>query len=407
MSDFFKIYFNKRIFLLVFLGAASGLPLPLTLSTLTIWMAESGVSKTAIGLFALAGMPYALKFLWAPVVDSLKIPFLTNLLGRRRAWILISQAMLIFSIIGLGLSSPSVDPMMTGVMALFVAFSSATQDIVLDAYRVEILEEHQYGAGAASFVFGYRLGMLISGAGALYLATYFNWSVVYFVMAFVVFAGMVATFMGPRPHVLPSKKRTHWLKESVIDPFVDFTTRHNWWFILLFVVAYKLGDALAGIMSNPFYLELGFEKIDIANITKVFGLAATLIGGFIGGSMVGRYGIYKSLFICGILQMASNLMFAVLAVTGKDLGILTLTIGVENLSGGMGTTAFVAYLSMLCSKQYTATQYALLSALASIGRTMLSSSGGALADTLNWPLFFVLTTLIALPGVLMVKWLRK
>ena len=407
MLQSLKIYIQPRMLLLLFLGISSGLPLPLTLSTLTLWLAEIGISKTSIGLFALTGMPYAFKFLWAPLVDGVNIPYFTKRFGRRKSWGILSQIFLMAGIIGLGISDPVHHIGLTAWCALTVAFFSATQDIVLDAYRVEILEESEYGAGSAIFVFGYRIGMLIAGAGALYLASYAAWPIVFAVMSGFMLIGVVALMFGPRPNIGLTDGHENWFQDKIINPFKQFMQHERWWYILLFIVAYKLGDAMAGIMANPFYLELGFEKIEIANITKAFGLLATLVGGFIGGAMVNKIGIHKSLLWCGILQLGSNLMFAALALVGKDLYMLALTIGIENLAGGMGTSAFVAFLSYLCAKQYTATQYALLSALASFGRTVLSSSGGAMASALNWPLFFVVTTVIAIPGVIMVKWLKK
>jgi PAT family beta-lactamase induction signal transducer AmpG len=329
------------------------------------------------------------------------------------------------TITGLGATNPITQPGITALLAFLVAFWSATQDIVIDAYRVEILEERQYGAGAATIVLGYRIGMLVSGAGALYIATYVGWFATYGLMAGFMIVGMVTVLLNPEPSVRKSRESVEqerritaylesrpdlkgnkakvlaWIYGAVISPFADFIGRRGWLVILLFILLYKFGDALAGVMSNPFYIELGFTKIEIASISKAFGLAATIIGGVIGGIIVDRLGILKSLFICGILQMFSNLMFAVLAMAGHDLQVLTLTIAVENLSGGMGTTAFVAYLSSLCNIAYTATQYALLTSFMAFGRTLLSSSGGVLADHMDWVSFFVVTTVAALPGLLL------
>jgi len=419
------VYMDRRVLSILFLGFASGLPLALTFGTLSLWLAEVGVSKTTIGLFALMGTPYTLKFLWAPVMDRLPIPYLTRRLGRRRGWTLVTQLALMAAIAGLGATKPGVHPGMTAVLALVVAFCSASQDIVIDAYRVEILEERQYGAGAATIVLGYRIGMLVSGAGALYLATVVGWFATYAIMSLFMIVGIATVLLNPEPRIQKSRysveqerriaeylqTRPHlqgkkadvlsWLYGGVVSPFAEFLRRRGWVVILLFILLYKFGDAIAGIMTMPFYVELGFTKIEIANITKVFGLAATIIGGVIGGVIVDRIGILKSLFVCGILQMLSNLMFAVLAMVGKDLSLLAVTIAVENLSGGMGTAAFVAYLSSLCNVAYTATQYALLTSLMAFGRTILSSSGGWLADQTDWVSFFVLTTFAALPGLLL------
>jgi PAT family beta-lactamase induction signal transducer AmpG len=416
---------------LLFFGFSSGVPLALTLGTLSLWLAEIGVSKTTIGLFALMGTPYTFKFIWSPLVDRMPIPYLTRRLGRRRGWAIVTQLALMATIAGLGATNPATHPGLTAVFAFVVAFWSATQDIVIDAYRVEILEERQFGAGAATIVLGYRVGMLVSGAGALYLATYVGWFATYVTMAAFMTVGIVAVLVNPEPKVQKSRQsveqerriaayleaRPHlkgkkakalaWIYGAVFSPFAEFMGRHGWLVVLLFILLFKFGDALAGVMGNPFYVELGFTKIQIANISKIFGLAATIIGGVIGGVIVNRMGILKSLFVCGILQMLSNLMFAVLAMVGNDPFVLSLTIAIENLSGGMGTAAFVAYLSSLCNIAYTATQYALLTSFMAFGRTLLSSSGGWLADHMDWISFFVITTGAAIPGLLLLVWITK
>ena len=429
--DSCRVYADRRVLAILFLGFSSGLPLALTFGTLSVWLAEVGVSKTTIGLFALMGAPYTFKFLWAPLVDRMPIPYLTRRLGRRRGWAIVTQLALMAAIAGLGATNPAAHAGLTAVSVLMVAFWSASQDIVIDAYRVEILEERQYGAGAAMIVLGYRIGMLLSGAGALYLATYVGWLATYALMAVLMTVGIATILLNPEPNVQESRESIEqerriafyleadphlkgkkarvlaWIYGAVISPFAEFIGRRGWLLILLFILLYKFGDALAGVMSNPFYIELGFTKIQIANVSKAFGLAATIIGGVIGGIIVDRLGILKSLFVCGILQMVSNLMFAVLAVTGNKLGMLSLTIAIENLSGGMGTAAFVAYLSSLCNIAYTATQYALLTSFMAFGRTLLSSSGGWLADHMSWINFFIATTWAALPGLLLLVWITK
>jgi len=425
------VYADRRVVTILFLGFSSGLPLALTFGTLSIWLAEVGVSKTTIGLFALMGTPYTFKFLWAPLVDRMPVPYLTRRLGRRRGWAIFTQLALMATITGLGATNPAAHPGLTAVFAFMVAFCSASQDIVIDAYRVEVLEERQYGAGAAMIVLGYRIGMLVSGAGALYLATYVSWFATYGLMTALMIVGIATILLNPEPKVRKSRdsieqerriaaylearpdslgkraKALAWIYGAVISPFAEFMSRRGWLVILLFILLYKFGDALAGVMSNPFYVELGFTKIQIASISKAFGLAATIIGSVIGGVIVDRIGILKSLFVCGILQMLSNLMFALLAVVGTDLRMLTLTIALENLSGGMGTAAFVAYLSSLCNIAYTATQYALLTSFMAFGRTLLSSSGGWLADHMDWVSFFVVTTAAALPGLLVLVWITR
>lgn len=409
-----SVYTDRRVITILFLGFSSGMPLLLTLSTLSIWLAESGVSKTEIGLFALVGLPYSLKFLWAPLIDRMPLPVLTRLLGRRRSWAVLTQLMLMVGIVGMGMTDPLTNLWTTAAWALFVAFASASQDVVIDAYRVEVLEEKQYGAGAAMIVAGYRIGMLASGAGALYLAEAVDWVWVYAAMAGLMTVGISAILLNPEPAAVPraasagtGTRWIDWLQEAVVDPLVDFLRRPGWVPILLFILMYKFGDSLAGIMANPFYVDIGFTKGEIASVSKIFGLGATLFGGFIGGIAVARLGIMQSLLICGLLQMGSNLMFAVQAVVGASVPMLSVTIAVENIAGGMGTAAFVAYLSALCNVAYTATQYALLSSLMAVTRTVLSSPGGWLAENTDWVTFFVLTTLAAIPGLLLWWWLMR
>lgn len=409
------VYARPRVIAVGFLGFASGLPLLLTLSTLSIWLAEEGVTKTAIGLFALVGIPYSLKFLWAPLIDRLPVPLLTRGLGRRRGWMIATQVLLMAGLLGLGATSPSQVPEVTAICAFVVAFCSASQDIVIDAYRVEILEEREYGAGAAMVVFGYRCGLLVAGAGALYIASITSWFWVYAAMSALVLMGVATVLLSPEPEV-PVRTAAplgsagslrRWLYEAVVAPFADFMQRRGWVAILAFVLLYKFGDALAGVMANPFYIELGFTKVEIANVSKLFGFAATLLGGFAGGILVNRWGIVPSLLVCGVLQLLSNLLFAVQAIVGHDVGMLMATIGFENLSGGMGTAAFVAYLSSLCNVAYTATQYALLSSLMAVARTVLASPGGWLAEQLSWVTFFALTAVAAVPGLLLLMWITR
>ncbi|MDA0712410.1 MAG: AmpG family muropeptide MFS transporter [bacterium] len=408
-----KVYLDKRILAILFLGFSSGLPLALVGGTLSIWLTEVGVSKTSIGLFAMVGIPYTLKFLWAPLVDRMPLPLFTRILGRRRGWMLFTQIILAAAIVGLGQTHPSINPSLTALLALTVAFCSASQDIVIDAFRVDILQRPSFGAGAATIVFGYRIGMLVSGAGALYLATFYPWSTVYYAMAALVGIGMITTLLSPEPNTVgdiafesPGKMPLKlWLKTAIINPFSNFTERKYWLIIILFIVFYKLGDAFAGNMSNPFFIEIGFTKIEIANISKLFGFIATIVGGFIGGVMVSRFGLMRGLLICGIFQLLSNLVFSLQAYVGNDISMLMVTIATENITSGMGTAAFVAYLSGLCNASYSATQYALLSSFASVGRTFLASSAGLLAENVTWITYFILTTLIAVPGILILLWL--
>jgi MFS transporter, PAT family, beta-lactamase induction signal transducer AmpG len=398
------VYRDPRVVAVLFLGFSSGLPLALTFGTLTFWLAEAGVDKSAIGLFALAGVAYGWKFVWAPLVDRVPLPGLTRVFGRRRGWLLLCQIALIVSILALGASDPAESLSATAVLAVLVAFCSASQDIVIDAYRVEILDERQQGAGAAVIVIGYRIAMLVSGAGALFVAAWFGWFAAYATMAALILVGVATVLLSPEPRVaaepMPAPPSlTLWLRQTVVEPFAEFLRRNRWQtalVILLFIMFYKLGDALLGIMANPFYVEMGFTKQEVASVVKTFGLFATLAGG-----------IVASLWVCGILQMVSNLLFAAQAYVGHDVAFLALTIGVENLAGGMGTAAFVAYLSSLCNVHYTATQYALLTSFMAQTRTVLASGGGVLAEHLDWISFFLLTTLAASPAFLFLWWLSR
>ena len=411
--DAVSIYWERRLIIVFLMGFASGLPFLLCGATLSIWLTESGVSLTAIGLFALVGTPYTLKFLWAPLVDRVHLPVLYQLLGRRRSWMVLIQFGLMASIVALGLSNPLSTPGITAFFALSVAFFSASQDIVIDAYRIEILDEDQQGAGAAMTQAGYRFGLLASGAGALYLATEIDWSAVYAIMAGLVLVGFITALCAPIPKDDGSERKTDGesrFRMNVAAPFMEFFQRNNLGValvILAFILLYKFGDAFAGVMANPFYIKIGFTKVEIANVSKIFGVFATLFGVFAGGLVVKRCGILESLLYCGILQMLSNLMFAAQAAIGPKVEFLFLTIGIENLSGGMGSAAFVAYLSLLCNKEHTGTQYALFTSFMAFGRTWLSAMSGWVADQTDWVTFFIASTFVALPGLMLLLWMLK
>ena len=391
------------------MGFASGLPLALTGATLAVWMRQDGLSLTAIGLFALVGLAYNVKFLWAPLLDQVRLPWLGSRMGRRRSWTLFVQAALFAAILVLAGSDPAGAPLATAIAAVTVAFLSASQDVVIDAFRVELLDEREQGAGAAATQVGYRLGMVASGAGALYLAEFFGWAVAYSGMALLLLPAMAVVWATPEPSVSPGRAGAQapaqWLRAAFLDPLVDLARRAHWVPILVFILLFKLGDALAGVMTSAFYVDMGFSRIEIANVSKVFGVAATIAGVLAGGAIVYRLGVMRALLVTGVLQMLSNLMFAAQALVGHSVPMPMVTIGVENLTGGMGSAAFVAYLSSLCSLAYTATQYALLSSLAAVARTTLSAAGGALAQGLGWIPFFAASTVAAIPGLLLLLWL--
>ena len=411
MDQGWRLYLDKRILTVAALGFASGLPLLLTLSTLTVWLKSDGIDRTSIGLFALVGLPYSLKFLWAPLIDWAPFPILSARLGRRRGWGIGIQCLLIAAILALGAADPATDLTRVAVLAVLVSFLSASQDIVIDAYRVEILTPVLQGPGAGAVQAGYRIAMLAAGAGALFLAQAFGWFTAYATMAAGLGIGLAVLVLRPEPDVITPPQQTSLLatlRLAIHEPFRDFTSRPGWVWMLIFIICYKLGEAMAGFMANPLYVELGYSLGEIATVSKIFGFTATLAGGILGGLLTARLGLWRALLIFGLLQSAGNLAYVLQAVSGHDLRVLALCVAVENLTGGMAGAAMVAWLSSLCNPAFTATQYALLSSLSVLGRTAFSSSSGWLATTLGWVDFYLLTTLITLPalGLLWVKMRR-
>ncbi|HLN23241.1 MAG TPA: AmpG family muropeptide MFS transporter [Patescibacteria group bacterium] len=420
------IYAKPRVVRILLLGFASGLPLALTYSTLSAWLSQVGVSKTSIGLFALIGTPYALKFLWSPLIDRLPPPLR---LGQRRGWGITIQLALMAAVLGLGACDPRTQLGVMAALAVVVAFLSASQDIIIDAYRVEVLEDDEQGPGAGATQAGYRIAMLVSGAGALFLADHLGWFAAYAVMAVLLLVGVVvfalhpepvrrvspqtaererraAEFLEHRPHL--RGLRAHllaWLYGAVVCPFADFMTRRGWVVILVFVVGYKLGEAMAGVMAMPLYVSLGYSLSEIAWVSKGFGFVATVAGSLIGGWVVIRFGTLRALMLCGILQSLGNLFYVLQVQAGHDVRFLALCVFAENLTGGMAGAAMVAYLSGLCNVAYTATQYALLSSLTAVGRTLFASSGGALAEQFGWSPFFLLTTVATVPALALLGWM--
>jgi len=427
----FAAYLDRRVLMVVALGFASGLPLLLTFSTLSAWLKDSGISRAAIGMFALVGIPYSFKFVWSPLIDRLTLPVLTAYFGRRRGWGLFLQTLLILAVLALANCDPSADLGRMAMLAVLVAFLSASQDIVIDAYRVEILTEDQQGPGAGAVQLGYRAGMMAAGAGALFIASAFGWMAAYMAMAALLACGLLVFLLGPEPDakVNPAvaaleqaasqylQARPHlqgrraaiisWLYGAVIGPFAEFTTRRGWVAILLLVIGYKMGEAMAGATANVFYLELGYSLDEIATISKVFGVGPTILGSVIGGAMVVRLGAVRAMLIFGVLQSLGNLFYVVQAMAGHNLWALALCVSVENFTAGLAGSALVAYVSGLCNIAYTATQYALLSSLSSLGRTLFASSSGTLADWLGWTDFYLLTTAITIPALLLLLWIDR
>lgn len=404
------VYLTRRQLVIFLMGFSSGLPLLLGFSTLSFWLREEGVSLSAIGGLLTVATPYSLKFLWAPFLDHVRLPWLTRRLGLRRGWLLVIQVLLAASIVWVGFGDPAGGIGALALAALVMAFLSASQDIVVDAYRIEILAEHEQGAGAAMTQAGYRVGLLASGAGALALADFVPWSAVYALMAALVLVGMIATLIGDEPEnrrPAPPKEPAKWLRFAMVEPLADFTKRRGWVVILAFVLLYKYGDSVAGAMANPFYVDLGFSGVEIASVTKVFGVLMVMAGVFAGGLIVARVGIIAALLFGGIAQAATNLIFAWLATQGHDLTALTIAVGADSFAGGLGSAAFVAYLSALCNVAFTATQYALLTSLMAFGRTVMAASSGFLAEGLGWPLFFTATTLLAVPALGLLWWISR
>lgn len=404
------VYFTPRQIVIFVMGFASGLPLLLTLSTLSYWLSKVGVDKTTIGLFTLVGIPYTFKFVWSPVIDQLRLPILGRL-GRRKSWLLLLQLCLAAAILLMGQTDPVIAPAMTALLAVVVAFFSASQDIVIDAYRIEILSAEEQGAGAGTTQVGYRFGLLLAGAGATAMSDYIGWPTIFAVLAVAMTICALITLFVPEPKVASSvtkdKSYAELLNDAVIRPFADFIGRKGWVVILLFILFYKYGDAFGGAMANPFYVELGFTGTQIALMSKVYGVIASLLGGIIGGLIVARFGLFKTLLVGGILQAITNLLFSVLAMKGPDLVWLGIAISADNVAGGIAATALVAYLSGLCNVAFTATQYALFSSFMAQGRTLLSSGSGWMADHTDWVSFWSLTALMAIPGLLLLLWISR
>ncbi len=416
-GEAFSVYSDRRVLAILFLGFASGLPLMLIAGTLSTWLREADVSRAAIGLFAFVFAPYTFKFAWAPLMDRLPLPPLTTWLGRRRGWMLASQIGLMFAIWGLAQTDPATGLFMVAMMALAVAFFSASQDVVIDAYRVESLPESKLGAGAGVVVLGYRVGMFVATWGALRLADAASWEVAYTVMAALVTVGMATVLVIPEPKGssfrLPGQAPgfAAWLESAVIEPFKDFFARNGLRVavvILALISVFKASDVLLTLLANPFYIDVGFTKTQIADVTKLFGVWMTILGGLVGGVVVFRLGLLKSMILAAVLMAGSNLMFAVLAVTGPQLWVFVLTISVENLSSGIGTAVFVAFLSALCNIHYTAVQYALLTSFMQLfGKFIIVPSSGFYADAVGWFWFFVTSTLFALPALALLAWLVR
>jgi PAT family beta-lactamase induction signal transducer AmpG len=427
IADALAVYLQRRVLVVLLLGFSSGLPIVLVGSTLQAWMKQSGIDIKTIGLFAAVAVPYNFKFLWAPLVDALDVPLIGKLMGRRRGWLLLTQAWLMAAIVGLGLCDPASSAFAVAIGALVVATASATQDIVVDAFRVESLPENEQAAGMASYVAAYRVGALISGAGALFLVAVFQgmqlgehdaWTVCYVVMALLVLIGVLATLLATEPassakaeadHALPAHKNSLIRAfRSALEAFRDFLSRNMALAVLAFVALFKLADALAFALLTPFVLDLGFSLTQLATIRNGVGFIVAVLGGFAGGLVARALPLSASLWVGGILQTVMILAFSWQAVVGKSLAMLTLTTTIEFFTDAVGTVIFVAYLSALCKNPlYTATQFALLTAFAALGRNIFALPTGYVAHAVGWPLFFVICALAGLPALVLLAWLQK
>ena len=397
-------YLEKKMLITLSMGFVSGVPLMLTITLLQAWLTEEGISKSTIGLFALVGLPYSLKFIWAPIFDHITL----TKLGRRRSWLLITQILLIISIISLGMADPSMNALNAAILATLVAFSSASQDIVIDAYRRESLSDEEQTIGASAYVLGYRIGALAAGAGGLILADYMTYQMVYAFMSAIMIYGVFITIIAKEPeqHYDPSG-----FAAAIYKPFIEFFNRHTSItvpiLILLFILLYKIGDTMAHSLSTNFYLDIGFTKTEIGTVVKFFGLFATLIGAFAGGLISLKIGLFKSLFIFGVFQAIATLGFSILAFVGSNIYLLVTVISLENLAAGMGYTAYLAFIANMTNKRFTATQFALMTALMSLPRTLFSGSSGFLVEILDWELYFIFCSLIAFPALIILIKLRR
>lgn len=400
--DSIKRLLNKQMLIILMMGISSGLPLALTGGTLQAWMKSAGVDLTTIGLFALVGLPSTLKFVWAPLMDR----FTLNRMGRRRSWMLVTQVLLAISILGMAFVDLQNSLWLMAFWAVLVSFFSASQDIVVDAWRREALTTDELGFGSSVHVGGYLFSFrMISGAFALILSDFLSWSQVYTIMATCMLVGITATFLSKEPEISGAAPRT--LKESVIDPFVDYFQRPGAILILIFIVMYKVGDNMASQMTIPFYLDLGYSRTEVGAISKVTGWIALTVGGLVGGALILKLRLLPSMIFFGVLQAASTFGFAILAMIGYQISALTAVIAFENFTAGMGTAAFVAFMASITNKRFTATQYALLTSFMAIPRTLLVTPTGWMAQNMGWFSFFTFCTLIAVPGTLMILWMRR
>lgn len=432
-QEAFAVYTRPRVIGMLFLGFAAGLPFLLVFSTLSAWLTESNISRATIGFFSWVGITYSIKFFWAPIVDRLPVPVLTSLMGKRRSWMLLAMLGVAAGLTGMAVTDPSQHIVTMAMFAVLVAFASATQDVVIDAYRIEAVIPEYQAAMAATYILGYRLALLVTGAGALAMADQTSWMNTYFAMAMLTLVGIITVLVISEPESsinqdtimrekrvidfmersahLPKHLRNAmaWFIGAIICPFTDFFQRNGSFaiFILLFISMFRISDITMGVMANPFYLDLGFTKTEIAWVAKGFGFVMMLVGAATGGVMVARYGIMRPLFIGAILVAITNLLFAFLAKTGADISFLVVVISADNFSGGMAVAVFIAYLSSLTNTAYTATQYALFSSLMTLVPKFLGGFSGIIVEEQGYFFFFIYAAVIGIPAILLVLYLMK
>ncbi len=424
------VAFTKRpVIVMLFLGFSAGLPLLLILATLSFWLREVGISRSAIGFFSWVGLAYALKFLWAPLVDRIRLPVLTRLLGQRRSWMLVAQIGIIGGIIGIASSDPTINILSTVAFATLVAFSSATQDIAIDAFRIESAPDDQQGYLAAAYQYGYRVSIILAQAGALYMAAIHSWKFAFFVLAGSMGIGVVTVLLirEPEHEIDPETsareralaeqvaRRGHlggyvkriavWFSGAVAGPFIDFFARNGWMalIVLALIGTFRLSDFTLGVMANPFYVDIGFTKIEIANIAKGFGLIMTLVGVGLGGVLVFRFGIMAMLLVSAVLLTVTNLLFVGLAMVGSEIWMLAITISGDNVAAGISGTVFIAYLSSLTNRSYTATQYALFTSIMSLLGKLVAGFSGVVVDATDWVTFFIYASALGIPSIILIS----
>jgi MFS transporter, PAT family, beta-lactamase induction signal transducer AmpG len=428
-----RAYLHRRVLAMLFLGFSAGIPLLLVFSTLTAWLRDAGVERTTIGFFGWIGITFSIKVLWAPVVDRLGLPLLTDGLGQRRGWMLLAQVACGIGIAAMAVTDPITQTVQLALIGLLVAFASATQDIAVDAWRIEAAEPERQGAMAASYMFGYRIALLVTGAGVLFIADFADWRTGYLSMAVLMGVGVVTTLIIPEPdrrvsaateameqaladalaryaHLPgPLQRIAAWFSGAVAGPFVDFFQRNGVMAvsILALVGLYKLSDIAMGVMANPFYIDLGFSLSEIASVAKVYGFGMTLLGTAVGGYMVARIGIMRTMLIGAIMVASTNLLFAVLARMGAELWMLAVTISGDNLSVGISAVALIAYASSLTNRAYTATQYALFSSLMTLPGKMIAGFSGVVVDQTSYEFFFIYAAVLGIPAILLVMYLMK